>query len=188
MFDYIKCDYPLPFPEEILKLKPQPDWKEVEFQTKSLHNTLNVYTIEEDGQIYKELIDREVTSDEMGTLILDETPQGIEKVDHTGEIDFYTVHADEGYDYWMEFSALFWKGDLKELDLKEFKKEDNAGRLEVQAQMETELKERDKKAKQNKGFFRRNFIKLVRVSMFLIRWTIGKIAQLTWKIERLLLK
>ena len=31
----------------------------------------------------------------------------------------------------MEFAALFWKGDLKEIDLKEWKKEDNKQRLEA---------------------------------------------------------
>ena len=185
MFNYIKCDYPLPLSEEALKLEPQPDWKEIEFQTKSLSDSaLDVYTIEEDGQMYKELVDREVISNEAGALVLNENPQGVEKVNYTGEIDFYTVHEDEGYDYWVEFRALFWKGDLKELDLKEFKKEDNAARLEVLAEVEIKLKEFDKKIKRNEGFFRRNLIKLVRVLMFLIRWPIGKIGQITWKIEK----
>ena len=145
MFDYVKCDYPLPLPDEALELKSPPKWEEVEFQTKSLGSMLDTYTIEEDGQIYKELVDREVISDEKGVLTLDETSNGIERVETTGEIDFYALHMEKSHDYWIEFKALVWKGELKEIQLKEFKKEDNSTRLKSQAQIEGLLKEHEKK-------------------------------------------
>jgi len=184
MFDFIKCDYPLPLPEEALELKPLSEWQETEFQTKSLHSTLDVYTIEEDGQMYKELVKRKISSDGKGTLTMDETPDGIEKVELTGEIDFYTICMEAEYDYWVEFKALFWKGDLKEMLLKDFKKEDNSKRLEAQSSLEAALAKHDERIEKNSRFLRQKFIALVRILMFLIRWPIGKIAQLTWKIER----
>ena len=187
MFDYVKCDYPLPVSEEFSELSSPPNWPEIEFQTKSLFNSLEVYTIEEDGQIYKEEVERDFVSNEKGVLTLDETVKGIIKVEYTGEIDFYHLHAEGDYDYWIEFRALVWKGELKELWLKEFHKESNLRRKEVEAQVEELLKQSEKEKKREQKLSRKVLVYLVRNLMFLIRWPISKIVTLTWKIERWLL-
>ena len=138
MFDYIFCDYPLPLPEEAKELKVEftkgvkssIDWSKFEFQTKDFGGLLDKYTIEEDGQIYVEKIEREVIEHENGTAEITEKDMGIEKVEYTGEVVFYNLHLDEKNDYWIEFKALFWKGDLKEMELLNWEKKDNAERKE----------------------------------------------------------
>ena len=69
-FDYIKCEYPLPLPEDILK-EDMPDWSNFDFQTKSFlflsassneHDRfmggIDIYNIDEEGEIYKEVVER----------------------------------------------------------------------------------------------------------------------------------
>ena len=185
MFDYVKCDYSLPLPEDISELShPPSDWSEVEFQTKSLYNLLETYTIEEDGQIYKEEVDREFVSNERGVLTLDETVKGIIKVEHTGEIDFYQVFMEEEYDYWIEFKALIWKGELKEICLKDFKKECNSKRKEAEAKVQELLDEANKKQIKKEQPLRKLLTGFVKKTMILIRWVLNKKIQLTFKIER----
>ena len=42
---------------------------------------------------------------------------GIEKIDWTGQLNFYFDFCTEEYDYWVEFKALVWKGDLKQIEV-----------------------------------------------------------------------
>ena len=125
MYDTVLCEYELPLPDEVKELKNPPDWKKWEFQTKSivaedsffLGGFGDTYTIEDDGQLYKEIIEREVVEQEDGQSELIEKDRGIEKQFFTGEIRFYNLHMEEKHDYWIEFLALFWKGELKEISL-----------------------------------------------------------------------
>ena len=138
MFDYIFCDYTLPLPEEAKQLKTDfskgvkapIDWSKFEFQTKNFDGLLDKYTIEEDGQIYVEKMNRELVEHENGEIEMIEKDTGIEKVEYTGEIVFYNMHLDEKDDYWIEFKTLFWKGDLKEIELLNWEKKDNTERKE----------------------------------------------------------
>ena len=50
MFDSIECNYPLPISKELIELENF-DIYEVEFQTKSLDNLLDLYTITEEGEL-----------------------------------------------------------------------------------------------------------------------------------------
>jgi len=183
MFDTVTCDYPLPLPEEVKDLKSPPDWASEKFQTKSFDSVLTDYSIEEDGQMYRSLTVREIIEDN-GKLKMVEKDEGIERVDFTGEVKFYTVHMEEGFDYFIEFITLFWKGDLKEISLSEWRKMDNSDRIKNLSAMEERLEERE--SKRNKWWYKpkQYFAVFVRVILFLVRWPIGYIARLTWKIER----
>ena len=68
MFDFIKCEYPLPLPEEASNLNAPPDWKKIEFQTESFNRTLESYTIEEDGSIYKDITKRILQENSKGDV------------------------------------------------------------------------------------------------------------------------
>lgn len=153
MFDVIKCEYPLPLPEDLGECEGL-DWEEIEFQTKSFgaeSAMLNsgIFSISGDGQIYLEKFKIKFDEDEShpfggkNELI----PDGVEKQEFTGEVDFYHVHMGKEEDYWMEFKAIFWKGDLKELTLSEWKKEDNKTRLQAQQKIQTKLDKEFKKRK-----------------------------------------
>jgi hypothetical protein len=95
MFDYIKCDYPLPLTDEIREALPDEDWSEITFQTKSLDCYLETYTIEEDGQIYAERKDRYI--DEKGAF--QEKEIGIEKVEDNRDVEIFTDEKDKRYYY-----------------------------------------------------------------------------------------
>ncbi|MAF25632.1 hypothetical protein CL634_08700 [bacterium] len=153
MFDYVYCEHPLPLPEEVKDFKADfkegveapLDWSKFEFQSKDFAGLLEKYTIEEDGQIYKEIIEREIVGNESDFPDIIEKSGGIEKVEHTGEVYFYGLHMDKKYDHWIEFKALFWKGDLKEIYLEEYKKEDNSRRVASQEKILKTVKEAQKK-------------------------------------------
>ena len=153
MFDYVYCEYPLPLPEETKNFKTNfkegvkapLDWSKFEFQSKDFGGFLEKYTIEEDGQIYKEIIEREIVENGSDFPDIIEKSGGIEKVEHTGEVHFYGVHMDKEYDHWIEFKALFWKGELKEIYLEEYKKEDNSSRVASQEKIFKKVKEAQKK-------------------------------------------
>lgn len=52
MFDNIECNYPLPVSKELLEIE-EFDISEVEFQTKSLENLLELYIITEEGELFR---------------------------------------------------------------------------------------------------------------------------------------
>jgi len=184
MFDTIICQYKLPLPEEAGQLVSPPDWSNVQFQTKSFDCTLDTYSIEEDGQIYKDVVVRELVKSKAGVLDIDERQEGIEKVEATLELRFYTIHMEDDFDYWVEFKALFWKGDLKEIELVEWNRRDNEERVKVLENVNAHI---DKQFKEKKKWWygsREKYFILVRLVMFLVRWPIGLIANLTWRIEK----
>ena len=132
MFNSLTCEYKLPTEELERKIENLPDWSELEFQTKSFalfdfddeSDFFNYkFIISEDGQLYKQKED-----------------QSIEKIDFTGEVDFYGQHLDKDNDFWMEFKAVFWKGDLKEMELLKWETVDNEARLNAQKKLQDFIK------------------------------------------------
>ena len=189
MFDYIKCEYKLPLPElkeEHQKDFDEIDWEEIEFQTKSFDGAMSTYEITSDGQIYERILEREMIEDPespMGIKV-NETEGGIEKSDYSGEIEFYHLVTGEKLDYWLEFKALFWKGELKEMTLVEFKDEDNEGRRTAQDQFEKSFKKAQLRSK--KWWFKVYHIYRVTLGFILglIRKVFEWIVILLIKIER----
>ncbi len=180
MFDYIKCEYPLPLTEEIKAALPDQDWSEINFQTKSLDCVLENHTIEDDGQIYVERMDRYI--DEKGQL--QEKEIGIEKLEWTGQLLFYFDFFQEEHDLWIEFKALVWKGDIKEIELYAFRRVDNTHRLETQQKFAESAEKRDEK--QKKWWWKpfKAWCFIVRLPLSVIRWMFGLFVRFTWKIER----
>jgi len=187
MFDTITCEYPLPIPEDAKDLEFPPDWASEKFQTKSFDSILTDYSIEEDGQIYRNVVDREIVQSEKGGLKIEEVDQGVERVDFTGEVRFYTILLESELDHWVEFVALYCKGDLKEIELAKWEKMDNSDRVKIQFELDHQLDESVERKKKWWYKPKQKFAFLVRAILFLIRWPIGLIARLTWKIERWLI-
>lgn len=88
MFDYLRCKYPLPVAGD----------NDLEFQTKSLDCGMNRVEIREDGTIWTQ---------EWGEV----DPEWCQRK-FTGEVTFYEHTRDKK---WVEYSAYFVKGQLKEL-------------------------------------------------------------------------
>lgn len=118
MFDYVKCEYPLPVPEA----------NDLEYQTKSMDNFMDQYLIKADGSLWVERCDREDQSDaalwerahpgEVAPPELDRLCGCMARVNkrweplaYTGEIRFYDYDLAGGL--WLEWSAYFFKGRIQ---------------------------------------------------------------------------
>lgn len=110
MFDYLRCEYPLPVDGA----------NELEYQTKDTPSQfLENYKIEKDGTLSYESCRYEDRSDQTLSGIMrlagmmTRIVEGWEKVCFTGEIRFYTTIEEDAK--WIEFSSYFVDGKLKEL-------------------------------------------------------------------------
>ena len=72
-----------------------------------------------------------------------------------------------------------WKGELKELDLVEYRKEDNSDRVEIQEQMMEQIKEKTSRGKLYKAY---RYV--VSTPLHIIRVVLGFMIGATMKIER----
>lgn len=119
MYDELKCEYSLP-----------EKYQNLNFQTKSLGNFLDKYVISKEGDLIIYSFDWEHVPDEerpyFGTPEWDKLswvgsmksiPNEPRKIDHTGEVRFYTsINHNDG---WIEFVAFFSKGKLIHIELVE---------------------------------------------------------------------
>lgn len=112
MFDYLTCNAPLPVP----------GFEGHRWQTKSLECDLDNYEIREDGTLWHEEYDIEDRSDPNAEgfhrfrgMLTRGNKQWEQCFGFTGEILFYDVVDREHNTGWIEFSAYFVAGTLKEL-------------------------------------------------------------------------
>jgi len=164
LINRMACEYPLPIPFEKFSEDEKIffsciDWSAETFYTSSFFQEVDEdvilsYSITEDGDFYNEktIIDQVV--DENGETFLKEKNGGIERQEFTGEILFGTeflgdekTNLDSKFDYVFNFKVIFFKGELKELDLFSFEKSDNKNRRQVQKQLEKYSKREIKKGK-----------------------------------------
>ena len=194
MLDTVICEYELPLPKEIEELESSPAWNKIQFQTKSITNQdgghelfggfMDSYTIEDDGQIYKDVLERAHEVDEDGYSFVHEKDNGIEKVYFTGDLVFSTTLQEDSHDYWVEFSALFWKGELKEIKLNEWKREDNSGRLEAHEKLMHAIDQKKKSEESNIYKIKEFFKKPVRLIFYAVKFLLGLIVRFIWWLER----
>ena len=132
MFDTVFVKVELPLTDELKSLNL--DWKNVDFQTKSLENCLSTYTINEEGR----LIAFNDAWWEENTLKRDPEP-----VDCHGKISLYDyIQNLEGYDWSIDFDAYFSYGKLDKVELTNVDKTSVKVREEREARWEqTRLKE-----------------------------------------------
>ena len=101
-------------------------------------------------------------------------------------MDFFHLFMKDDYDYFIQFTALFWKGDLKELNLDSWSKEDNSDRKEIQESIKKACVKSTAKRKKwyasPLGFYRT----CVRFICSRIRLVLGWKIDLILKIEKFL--
>jgi len=161
----IICEHKLPIPTDKLEeddelLFSLVEWDELEFHSFNYGDSTIVemiesrkITISDDGQIYEHLL-KEKYSEEDGLLKLELIEDGIEKQDYTGEIIFGTLFKGKKHDYWIDFKALFWKGDMKEVELSSYEKNSNELRLETKKKIMAAVEEMSKPPKKGNLFIR----------------------------------
>lgn len=124
MFDYIKIKKELPLDDKLKSYNL--NWDEVEFQTKSLENCMNQYTIDEDGFLFLQKIDGvwvQIPENERTNKwdfgYFEEKSRTLEKIDFHGIIKFYCVEdlKDSNEQLWADFDAYFIYGKLDKLIL-----------------------------------------------------------------------
>mgnify|MGYP003676809671 CR=1 FL=1 len=119
-------------------------------------------------------------SREDGFLDVKEVNKGIERVEYTGEMHLSGLHTSGKYDYFMEFEALFWKGDLKEIKLANWEKNDNEERLKKQKELEHRFKQAyDKKS----SGFRTICNKAVKLPFSIIKYLFALGYRIAHKVE-----
>jgi hypothetical protein len=140
MFDSLKVKVPLPLSEELQKLPL--NWEAEEFQTKDLENLLDQYEITKEGQLMHLMEQREWEKDPsspLGGFMKLLSQEWVAEPFH-GVISFYTTFCDnpsaqwdhgkdakqiswsdimetEGFDWWIEFIAIFDEGKLRDIRL-----------------------------------------------------------------------
>lgn len=130
MFDTIVCFRELPLSEELKKLDV--NWRDADFQTKDLDNSLSLYRIEENGDLILEVVENEYieyTAEELKTI--KPKPWSVFKevivkakyakpVNYHGKILFYTsVECTEEKDIFVDFEATYTHGKLDSIVLVE---------------------------------------------------------------------
>jgi hypothetical protein len=151
------CEHPLPVPFDTFSEDEREDfkdtkWDEIMFYTSSFFDSvsdyygISNYTISEDGQFYKNEVELEFIKNEKGVVDTKEKDMGVEKLDFTGEIHFGTEVLGNEYDYSISFIALFFKGELKELNLSEWNKRSNEKRKKMTQEIYNTFKEKTKEA------------------------------------------
>lgn len=110
MFDYLRCKYPL----------PREGANDLVYQTKDLDCAMDDYEIREDGTLWQEDYDIEDHSDPtkegwkgLVGCMTRVNPRWVQVPGFTREIRFYDYQDTR----WIEWSAYFVKGALKELHL-----------------------------------------------------------------------
>jgi hypothetical protein len=169
MFDNITVKLELPLTEELKALDI--DWKEEVFQTKDLDNLLDLYEITEEGKLKHLAQEREWKKDDSSFLggHLDVVSEKWEELPYHGVVRFYTSHCDSpkyndefysgekkppmswqeifdtpGFDWWIEFLAIFDNGAIKEIRIEKIDKTPISARLAANKEWELRREMRDK--------------------------------------------
>ncbi len=129
MFDYIKCEYPLPSLKEAEELNI--NLKDVCFQTKDFENLMDEYVIKDDGKLYH--IEKKYKwADDDGSFLkgyMEEIDSKEVRIKHHGVIRFYHFETDlekdgKYYSFCVDFDVKFNDGNLVSLDVAKIEVED----------------------------------------------------------------
>jgi len=140
MIDTIICEYTLPIPASAGGIVvPDKEWKTQEFQTKSLDNQLKTFFITADGELYEERSDTEWVEDSAQTCggHFKTNYSWKEQRDYHGEIVFGYLFYGEEQDSYLEFKALFTKGNLSNIKFLSLNSLPNAHRKECDLRLHT---------------------------------------------------
>jgi len=173
MFDDISVAESLPYSDEMIALGLNTNDRS--FQTKDLDCVMAKYYIQS-RKLFIEKYKKEnyIEGDKKSKNIfdrigyMDRQEPYLEEVFHHGEIYFYDFiqDVDGKYDCWVEFKAVFTKGELDTIELFKFSKEDNTERKEREREWAENIKKENSMWYNKFIFHTRGY---VRVSRFIGR-------------------
>ena len=154
LYDSIKCKYPLPRPDNPMELKDF-NFNSTSFQTKDLENILEDYEIREDGSLWIRRTESEyVEGDKKAKSLIDRLghmkliKEWWEPTKFTGVIEFYNSIGFDGevdrdsyeHDYFIEYIATFFNGQITTIGLLKFQGTNNAERKKRDAEFKEETR------------------------------------------------
>lgn len=139
MFDDLKCEFPLPLPEQQGELA-ECNWREHDFQTKSLDCLMDRYCIRKDGTLWQQSYAWGQTKKGRPRR---EAAGWQTKSAFTGTIEFGNFICQQRADYSVDWLATFAAGKLTELVLLRWEELDNRQRLENEAKWKRESEARE---------------------------------------------
>jgi hypothetical protein len=147
MFDYVKCEYLLPLPENTGEAKDI-NFNVLSYQTKDLENSLYLYTIKNDGTLWVTNHEFEYDKPNPKSDNLEEkygktrlVREWQEQLLYTGSISFYDLLTNDKWknNYWIEFVATFVDGKLIDIKLLKFAKNDDTKRVQTIQELNNKL-------------------------------------------------
>ena len=187
----IICEHPLPL-DKVLSEQEDEDfkgieWDEFAFDTFSFFNEnefqTSSYLISEDGLFYEHVFNIELDRDENDQPAPKEIDAGLTRQDFTGEIIFGTEIFGKEYDYEIIFKALFFKGDLKELELDHFSRKDNSTRKKTAKKIQKQVQLQQAR-KRNPIYLFASALKFTVASLIQIpKWILFKTFALIMRLE-----
>lgn len=145
MYDTIFCKYPLPMPDD-----PKGYTSSYDFQTKDLDLALELYSIDENGQLFLHLSEGEWVEGNKDSESLigrlgyfKTTRKWLEEKIITATVTFYDYQQSNNtdYDYFIEYEAIFVDGKITSVKLIKFEANDNADRKKRDVEFKEQLKE-----------------------------------------------
>lgn len=173
MFDSIECNYPLPLPLEVVDILP--DIYNQEFQTKDLENLLDLYYLNEDGNLFWRKRKYEWKDDDSSFLkgYMDVVSEETVRQDFHGILNFYcyeTVYSSEdrnsGIDVSIDYLAKFTNGKIENIEVLSYEVRDATDRI---INLKNTLRKHDERRSRwyNKYIFYTKFWKFVKNKIIL---------------------
>jgi hypothetical protein len=167
MYDSIRCDYPLPLPLEVIDIMP--DACDSEFQTKDFDNVLDLYILNENGDLLCRKREYEWKDDDSAFLkgYMEVVKEEIVPYNYHGVVNFYcyeTVRNKDGNkatDISIDYLAKFTNGKLENIEILSYEISDATERLD---NLQKNMAESARKAKlwYNKYFFNTKFYRFIK--------------------------
>ena len=147
MYDSIECQYKLPMPDD-----PKGYTGSYGFQTKDFDCALDIYIIDENGQLFLEQRETEwVGGDPNGKSFLEKSGHlrtiktWLEPLSDTRAVQFYDYidSNNTDYDYWIMYDAVFTEGKITDVKLTTFEARPNSERKKKDIEFHKKMREWD---------------------------------------------
>jgi len=126
----------------------------------------------------------EITDDDK--LFLRNPDGTLEKQNFTGEIAFSTLLLSDDHDYLIYLKALFFRGELKELNFEELNKKENGVRKKIEKINDEVVRDYEKNKEKIAVKLYYFYVRIVNFALGTTRILLGISINLTWKLQRFL--
>ena len=183
MFDRLFFEADLPKDKLPKEIRDQ-DMSELEFQTSDLNRQMDTWSVSTAGELFLHEVEKNFvkSAESAEGFFIEEKPQGIKKIEETKSICFYRVFETEEKDYWISFDALFHKGTLLLVDVKEINEINKEEREEAQARAKEFVENRIEEQKRKTYFLFKPFKLIIGLCLIALHWLGRNLSQIHSKL------